>query len=188
MLYKELMLGRRKQLQAAITRGQYAFADELFYGGQDAAWSHQAWREIIAPFDALPHSVIDLHTGLGAWGQAQLLSSLGQDTPAFRHMQAKLPCQLISTTHHDTSIPQASGALIDTLADDSQSLVLELGTYTPTKVLNALRKNRIAARTGDAVSTLKPVFCPDAPPWRIAVIRQFLSIVDSYVSLWLAPK
>ncbi len=57
--------------QAAVTRGQYEFADGLFFGGNAPTWSHQhAARRCCASTRAGRGEIgwIDLHTGLGPSG------------------------------------------------------------------------------------------------------------------------
>lgn len=55
---------------AAVSGGQYEFADGLFYGGNEATWSNKAIREVLRAHGrrAARISWIDLHTGLGPSG------------------------------------------------------------------------------------------------------------------------
>ena len=59
--------------QSAITQGQHAFADGLFYGGNSATWSNQTLRGVLRQHagEAKHVAWIDLHTGLGASGHGE---------------------------------------------------------------------------------------------------------------------
>ena len=62
-------------LQAAVTRGQYDHPDGIFYGGRQATWSNSTFRDILDRHvtGARRIAFIDLHTGLGAYGDAEMI-------------------------------------------------------------------------------------------------------------------
>jgi predicted deacylase len=59
-----------RAFQAALTGGQYKFADGMFYGGNAATWSNRTLRAVLRRHVAAKRHVawIDIHTGLGARG------------------------------------------------------------------------------------------------------------------------
>lgn len=69
--------------QAAVTQGQYAFADGMFFGGQAPTWSNQTVRQVLRDHgQGVRHLVwIDLHTGLGPCGVGERIWA-GRDDPA----------------------------------------------------------------------------------------------------------
>ncbi len=63
-------------LQEAISKGQYAYPDGLYFGGRRKSWSAEmvddVLREELASVQRLV--VIDFHTGLGAHGEGEMIS------------------------------------------------------------------------------------------------------------------
>jgi hypothetical protein len=62
-----------KSVQAAVSGGQYEFADGLFFGGTGPTWSNVTLRRILRDHAATARRLawIDLHTGLGASGACE---------------------------------------------------------------------------------------------------------------------
>ena len=182
-LYLELLRGNRKKLQDAITRGQYDYPDGLFYGGSRAEWSHEVWREILDTWNHLPLSVLDVHTGLGRHGKAALLTREPRSSQHFQRLADWFNKLLISTSDHENSIATSSGTLIDSMPAESQSLVMEFGTYSAVHMLNTMRREAVCWRQNMPKDILKPAFCPPGRCWRNEVVRQFLEITDTYTSM-----
>ncbi len=59
--------------QAAVTGGQYAFPDGLFYGGAKPAWSNATLRAVLRRHGSTRDRLgwIDVHTGLGPRGHGE---------------------------------------------------------------------------------------------------------------------
>ena len=76
-------------LQAAVTRGQYTHPDGVFYGGRRPTWSNATFRDILEKHvtGARRIAFIDLHTGLGAYGAAEMIGGAGPSTPNGRRMR-----------------------------------------------------------------------------------------------------
>ncbi len=182
-LYFQVLLGRKKTMQRAISAGQYAFADGLFYGGSSAQWSNRAWNKIISDYSGTPLSVVDLHTGLGKWGQCSLLSNMDLSSECFSKMQTWLGDALHSSDRPDSIGTKTSGALIDTLPVESLSVVFEFGTYSTVRVLNALRREALEFKAGVFKNRLMGVFCPEDPRWRQSVLAQFFEKISTYTNM-----
>ncbi|MCB1755763.1 MAG: DUF2817 domain-containing protein [Gammaproteobacteria bacterium] len=182
-LYWQLFTGGRRKLQAAISAGQYEFPQGLFYGGQEAEWSHRVWREILAEYRHRPLMALDIHTGLGAYGKGRLLTNLAATSADYAVLQGYFGGLLDSSAGSSPISARTSGALIDTLPADSRSLVLEFGTFSARRVLNGLRREAIDWRKARQHDGLKKLFCPDDPAWRQSVLDQFLRIVPACLSL-----
>jgi len=69
--------------QSAITQGQHAFADGLFYGGTGPTWSNLTVHKVLREHAAGAKRVawIDLHTGLGDSGVGERIWA-GRDEPS----------------------------------------------------------------------------------------------------------
>ncbi|MDP6588753.1 MAG: DUF2817 domain-containing protein [Alphaproteobacteria bacterium] len=64
-------------LQAAVTRGQYAHPQGLFFGGHSETWSNRTMRRIARAHlsGAARIAFIDFHTGLGRYGEGEVIVS-----------------------------------------------------------------------------------------------------------------
>ena len=60
-------------LQQAVSGGQYAHADGVFYGGRGPTWSHRTLDALLRQHGARARkvAVIDYHTGLGPFGYGE---------------------------------------------------------------------------------------------------------------------
>jgi hypothetical protein len=78
-MHAEEQLGKYKDkgmtaFQAAVSAGQYEYADGLFYGGMRQSWSNGIIKRIIAeliPAGVRRIAVFDFHTGLGPRGYGE---------------------------------------------------------------------------------------------------------------------
>ena len=72
-----------RALQQAISGGQYAHPDGLFYGGRHPTWSHATLRHVLRDHGTRCARLawIDLHTGLGPNGHGERIFA-GRDDAA----------------------------------------------------------------------------------------------------------
>lgn len=63
--------------QEAVTGGQYGHSEGLFFGGRNPTWSHVTLRHVLREHGSRCARLawIDLHTGLGPSGAAELISA-----------------------------------------------------------------------------------------------------------------
>ena len=68
-----------RRFQEIVTRGQYEFADGLFYGGRSPTWCHRTFRTVLREWaPAIREAAwIDLHTGLGPTGVGERIFTDG---------------------------------------------------------------------------------------------------------------
>lgn len=145
LLAHGLTAERRRALQAAITAGQHELPDGLFYGGLEPTSSRKTWEDIVRSQALHRRQVflLDLHTGLGKYGEGELISYLPPDTPDFRRMSAWFNGELKSMAGGESVSAAVEGTL--TAAFDrmvpgqSYAVGLEFGTAPALKVLHALR-------------------------------------------------
>lgn len=148
LLTHGLTRARRRRLQAAVTGGQHAQPDGLFFGGTAPVQSRRVWEEILRIYAQGRERAIllDIHTGLGAWGVGELLSTLPSSDPKFREMSRWFGGRLRSMADGDA----VSAALAGTLTAGFErsfperhfAIGLEFGTRSPLAVLNALRADQ----------------------------------------------
>ena len=75
-----------ERFQAAVTQGQYAFADGLFYGGTAPTWSNGTVRQVLRRHASKARRLgwIDLHTGLGPSGLGERIFACKDDPAALQ--------------------------------------------------------------------------------------------------------
>jgi hypothetical protein len=76
--------------QAAISRGQYEFADGMFFGGAAPTWSNLALREVLREHGKRARRIawIDIHTGLGPSGVGERIFAGRDDAAAIARARA----------------------------------------------------------------------------------------------------
>ncbi len=161
-----------EDFQARISSGQYRHKRGIFYGGAEKTWSH-LWLEDHA--DKLAGSaakvgIVDLHTGLGAWGHGELISHEGASNPGYRR-----GIQWWGDVRSMTDGESVSAALtgdwlgrIETFLGRREvtSAALEFGTVDVITVLQSLRADAWLHGYGDPTG-------PDAPAIRAQVRAAF---------------
>ncbi|HYD79421.1 MAG TPA: DUF2817 domain-containing protein [Paucimonas sp.] len=183
---------RRRRLQAAITAGQHAYPDGLFYGGTAATESRRIWEDIVRLHGGGRGRAVllDLHTGLGRRGSGELISHLPPSDPGFLRMNAWFGGALRSMAGGSvgTAVEGTLNAAFERmLAGRGQAVGLEFGTRAPLAVLNALRADQWYRNHAGALSTaerarvrrkMKNAFAiPDAA-WCDAVLARFEQVVE----------
>ncbi len=73
-----------RAFQAAVSTGQWEFPDGLFYGGKAPTWSNQLWRRLIREHARNARRIVhlDFHTGLGAYGDCEVIFGPNTVIPA----------------------------------------------------------------------------------------------------------
>jgi hypothetical protein len=181
-------------LTQAVAGGQYAFPRGLFYGGQGPC---RSTRVVQAHCDDwLPGTAevlhIDLHTGLGAFGDHALLlgssaspSDIDWCAAAFGAWRVESPGRAGATAY------RVSGLFGDWMqahfrGRDYRFLVAEFGTYDFVRVLKVLRAENRAHHYGSpdsrayrrAKAAMHECFCPASTSWRRQVVRAALDIIE----------
>lgn len=174
-----------RTLATAVAAGQYDHPDGLFFGGLEP---EEATRLLQAHYDhwiGTAASVVhlDLHSGLGRWGRAQLIIEPDQAAhidwyrAAFRRVRTVLVGQ---------DAPYAARGTLGTwlarrigAARRCRTAVVEFGTYSQMRVLAALRAEQAVLRVGNrgspravaATRTLMDCFCPSDVGWRQTTVH-----------------
>jgi hypothetical protein len=191
-------LGRNRFVDAVV-RGQYSHPDGLSYGGREAEWSNTTLRTIVraAATGAGRIGLIDLHTGLGRYGEAFLLCFHDPGSSAF--IEAERWWGTGSLSNDDAGFersgrPNYHGLLFDAVLQEvgavpTTGAVVEIGTRSNLEMLRALQQDRwlrfgrrTDAQTTAAVSgDLLDAFCPRNPAWRTAAISRGMVVVRQAV-------
>ena len=180
-------------LQAVVTRGQYRHPDGIFYGGKRPTWSNSTFRDILDKHvtGARRGAFIDLHTGLGGYGDAELIGGASPSTPGGRRMRDWYGDIVTSPSAGTSSSAPLVGVIARSVREaakgaDVMSATLEFGTYPVRDVLHALLADNWLHAHGDVESPLgreikadirKRLF-PDEDDWKERVLVQGVEILN----------
>lgn len=166
----EIGLDRAQQI---ISGGQFEHPTGLFYGGSGPTWSH---RWLVDFLDQRLQSVdraaiIDLHTGLGPWSHAELISSEMPGSAALDRQRAWWG--EVTSLHEASSVSaEITGewlamASAKARATEVTGVAIEYGTVDTLLVLDSLRADAVLHAAGKQTS-------PEAPAIRAQVRAAFL--------------
>ncbi len=177
--------------QAAVSRGQYAFDDGLFFGGKAPTWSHRTWRRVLRQHGGAARRLawIDLHTGLGPSGVGERIYAGRDDAEAVARARrwwdggGRTPI----TSIYDGSSTSAflTGLMWTSVYEECPQaeytgIALEYGTEPILEVTGALRADHWLHQHPDAPQALaasirarvKAAFYTDTDAWRGQVLAQ----------------
>lgn len=203
LLLRALRHGRLAT-QQAIAGGQYAFADGLFYGGDRRQPSIDIFERILnnpPVTEARLVIHIDVHTGIGSYGDYQLLPMQPLDATTLRQLRKWFGDQAFVATATPPSISyHASGSVRELTTRVLSSarvyaLTLEFGTFGPLRVLRALRRENWLHHHANenvlaykAKAELRECFCPREARWRNALLGKGLAVLRQALHTLFAPS
>jgi hypothetical protein len=172
----------------AVTGGQYSHAEGLFYGGTGPTWSRDTltaiFRERLRNLESV--AVIDYHSGLGASGYGEIITTALPDSAAFARARdwygarvRTIGGSVSATIAGDwvSSVPAlAEGAAVTGVA-------IEFGTVAVLQVLEALvadnwlhcRGSVDAPEAAGIRKELRDAFYVDSDLWRGMILGQSLA-------------
>jgi hypothetical protein len=76
--------------QSAVSQGQHAFADGMFFGGTQPTWSNQTLRKVLQTYGRQAQRIawMDLHTGLGPSGLGERIFACRDEAAALARARA----------------------------------------------------------------------------------------------------
>ena len=178
-----------EEMQRIVSGGQYRHPRGVFYGGTGPVWSHR-WltdhaKALTGP--ATRVGIIDLHTGLGAWGHGELIVNGGRTEPAYRRAQ-RWWGDVRSMQDGESVSTELSGdwlGRIDALLPEAEvtAAALEFGTVDAIQVLQALRgeawlhdqdRSVVEGRAGERIrAEVRDAFLDDGPDWLPTLLGRF---------------
>lgn len=191
--------GRRRRLQQAVTAGQHAYPQGLFYGGHAPAQSRMTWEQIMhALVEPYPTALLlDLHTGLGRRGCAELMSELAHRDADFQTMSRWLGGRVKSMADNESVSAPLSGTLTAAFMESGcggrkrYAVGLEFGTCSPLTVLNALRADQwLRNHAGEAPrkerqriqAMMRRAFCVSDSRWLAQITTHFEETVSQLLA------
>ena len=183
----------RPVLEAAVVAGQYDYPEGLFFGGQELEQGGRVYKDFLVRRLGAVQRVfaIDIHTGLGAFGEDTLLVPddryerlrrlLGDRVEAFSAAENNVAYN-IRGGHHEGVEEMLDGVDLDFVGQ-------EFGTYGQVRVLGALRKENYFHNHGDRnldspyKTDLKDTFDPVDPIWRKKVLGRGQELFEQVMGL-----
>jgi hypothetical protein len=183
--------------QRAVSGGQYTHPDGLFYGGTSDTWSNTTFRTVIRRYlsNATRVVVVDVHTGLGELGAAEVILHVPESSPEYERAAAVWGQRVRTTvtgasvsTHLEASLKLVIPRMLPKA--EVTSVSLEFGTVPPMEVFKAVRaENWLHHHAGPGhrkahalKARLLRAFLPDSEEWRTAVWNQGKEVIDRAVA------
>jgi len=178
------------EMKKVLPVGQYEHPRAIFYGGAADEETTRLLKAKIPAWAGDAEQIIhlDLHTGLGAFGECKLLVEDVRGSARERWAAANFGPEVEATD--GTTAYQARGDIgvyfETTLGARYRCLTVEFGTYNGTHMLWALRAENRAhwyARPGSGIHRwarriLKEAFVPASPWWRRKSVGDGVRIID----------
>jgi hypothetical protein len=173
----------------SLRKGQYAYPENVFYGGTGPSWSRLTVERI-----ALEHLIharnlifLDIHSGLGKYGDATLLSVEPNTSEKFKTLQQTFGSLVRSTHDPQSNAAKANGNIIRGYSELLPNtmvfgLGVEFGTYEQPRVQRALRADTWLHHTRhekelprslqlEVKQEMSEVFCPIDVSWRDTILK-----------------
>lgn len=190
-------------LKESIATGQYDFPKGLFFGGNELSSTSALIAELIAQVagGASRIAVVDLHSGLGAFGSHKVMLNTHDEVlyAKFASMFDQRFVERFGAT--DGVAYQARGTLGDWVLDrfdDRQTLygMLEMGTYHSLRILSSMRAENQAHFYNDrddetyhqVKAELKECFCPENETWRRTATTVGCSVIKQIAGGLVSPS
>jgi len=144
-------------VQARLTEGQYDFPKGLYFGGGGPVESNEILSGIFssALAEAEEALVIDVHTGMGAYGDHLLISAHERHEPAHQWLcQHFAPARVEAVVSGDTRWPDVSGKMGTAIAKMNAHCALrwfslEFGTFEGARMILGERAENWLFHHGD---------------------------------------
>ncbi len=185
------------EAQAIISRGQYCEPGGIFFGGRAPTWSNRVFRDIVGRFvkGAGDVGFVDIHTGLGTFGAAELIHFAPGGSAAEQRLLDWYRHGLTSLVDGTTASAARTDGLIDnamiSMLPDARvtAVTVEFGTYPLQDVLRALRADNWLHLRGDLDSQLgrrlkaeiRELFYPDSDDWKELISLRTRQILNRAV-------
>jgi hypothetical protein len=179
----------QRALQEAISRGQHAHPEGLFYGGRAPTWSHQTLRHVLHDHGRRCARMgwIDLHTGLGPSGHGERIFAGPDDADAIARARAWWGDAVTSIYDGSSSSARLTGLMWLAAGQECPQaehtgIALEYGTLPLPAVIEALRADHWLALHPEAPNAqrdairrrTRDAFYTDDDAWKARIVEQGL--------------
>jgi hypothetical protein len=179
------------RFQAAVSQGQHAFPDGLFFGGTAPSWSNLTLRRVLQDHAQSARHIawIDLHTGLGPSGVGERIFACRDDAATLqraKHWWGGHGSTPITSIYDGSSLSaRLTGMMFAAVYEECPQaeytgIALEYGTVPFTDVLQALRADHWLHEHPEAPAHLqaqihqgmRDAFYVDSDAWRAQIVVQ----------------
>lgn len=176
-----------RAMQDALSAGQYTHADGVQFGGREPVWSNRTLRKILREEmgEAARVVFIDIHSGLGARGEGEIICTEAETSEAYKRMKRWWGAKVRSTVSGDSISSNVPGSITVCLAEELQgrevtAMGLEFGTVPIGEVTIALQADNWLHQNGgrdnpkakEIAKTIRDAFYVDADDWKEQVTAQ----------------
>jgi predicted deacylase len=178
-------------VRQALTGGQHCHPKGLYYGGkglEPEAANYIDWLQQSGLLQVKKLMVLDLHTGLGQYGEQSLF--MRSDASTREELSEKLGIEVTPSKTESATMGYSHGGgnsgVYRKLFQGKHlaCLTVEYGTYKGLKMLHAMRAENQHHNYGDrsiahwSKKNLKEVFCPDSEKWQREIVSQAIDLID----------
>ena len=175
-----------RAMQRALSSGQYTHPDGVQFGGRAPVWSNHTLRTIIRTEMAAAQRVafIDIHSGLGERGAAEIICTEPETSLAYRRMTEWWGSQVRSTVGGGSISSDVPGSILVCFAGELKgrevtSCGLEFGTVPIAEVTAALQSDNWLHQNGghdnpraaEIAGRIRDAFYVDADDWKEQVTQ-----------------
>ena len=183
-------------LQAAISGGQHAHPQGLFYGGVNPTWSNLTLRQVLRDHGQRCERLgwIDLHTGLGPSGHGERIFACRDDAAAMARARAWWGADVTSIYDGSSTSAKLTGLMwLSAYQECPQAeytgIALEYGTLPMLDVMTALRADQWAENHPEAPMAqrrqlkqqVRDAFYTDTDGWKQRIVEQALEAAHQAV-------
>jgi len=174
-------------LQQAVTSGQHAHPQGLFYGGHNPTWSQVTLRHVLQDHATRCERLawIDLHTGLGPSGVGERIFACRDDAAALARARAWWGSGVTSIYDGSSASARLTGMMWMSVYEECPQaeytgIAMEYGTVPIPEVVEALRADQWLENHPEADEAqaraikqrMREAFYTDTEAWKQAVLTQ----------------
>jgi hypothetical protein len=187
----------QKTFNRAVMGGQHSHPDGIFYGGTQPVWSNGLIANLATEklSQAKHIAVIDMHTGLGPYGYAELICRHPADSDALRRARQWYGDSVTAAQAGESETPPVDGNLrmaFNRLCPQAQvtAIGIEVGTLPLDQVLMALYTDNWLHAKGDPTGPahkrvmldMRNAFYPDASDWTEPVYNRTQEVIEQAIN------
>ncbi|UTW58809.1 DUF2817 domain-containing protein [Kordiimonas sp. SCSIO 12603] len=181
----------------ALFQGQYTHANGIGFGGWKPSWSRRMFYKILEDFQRTAELVtaIDIHTGLGEYGEDIIINNSPQNSTAL-HLAQQIYREKLVSISEEGALPYKTKG--DTFYAFEQAfpnalnipVALEFGTSSVEDLMRLQIEDNWLIHHGDLRSAtgrrikdeLKDFFYPNDPKWRQNIFSKAKQHIDATIS------
>jgi len=181
----------RKELEKAISAGQYSDPEGPFYGGLAPAHGRIVVEDLMRKYALHQRdlAVIDIHTGLGSFGYGEIICDHQPDCPATmiacKWYGDSVTLPLLGTSSSVPKLGLLDYAWHAIMNERSCYITLEFGTYRTEQLFDVLlRDHQLWAQSDNALARLehsqlmRQHFCPNDNAWKEMVLFRARQVIS----------